>query len=82
MSESYKEAKDKLPDMLTIKEMSYYTGFTVRSFTNWIKEYPEYFRPISGVGKHRFKFYKKESLIKFIKNVKSSNAHWKGWQNL
>ena len=78
----YKYAKDRLPDILTYKEIMYYTGWAYGKWHRIKTNYPEYFRPISGVGRHRYKFYNKKSLLKFIKDVESSNAHWKGWQNL
>ena len=79
---SVKYAKDKLPDILTATDIKYYTGWSEGKWYGIKNKYKEYFRPISGLGKHRIIFYKKESLLKFIKDVESSNAYWKGWENL
>lgn len=78
----WKYARDRLPDILSNTEIKYFTGWSEGKWHRIKTNYSHLFRPISGVGKHRVKFYKKESLLKFVKDVESSNAYWKGWQNL
>lgn len=78
----WKYARDRLPDILSSTEIKYFTGWSEGKWHTIKTKYPHLFRPISGVGKHRVKFYKKESLLKYVKDVESSNAYWKGWQNL
>lgn len=78
----WKYARDRLPDILSSTEIKYFTGWSEGKWHSIKRNYAHIFRPISGVGKHRVKFYKKESLLKFVKDVESSNAYWKGWQNL
>ena len=81
-NKDWKFAKDRLPDILTASEIKYFTGWSDGKWHSIKTNYSHICRPISGVGKHRVKFYKKESLLKFVKDVESSNAYWKGWQNL
>lgn len=78
----WKYARDRLPDILSSTEIKYFTGWSEGKWHSIKTKYSNLFRPISGVGKHRVKFYKKESLLKYVKDVESSNAYWKGWQNL